>query len=324
MPLQSGLGIRPTFEKVSKQTFYSNGKLLITGEYLVLDGAKALALPTKFGQDLSVSEGKNNHIYWKSFDADGSIWFEDTISFDQIQALRIPDNIDSIKNTLVNILREANKLNPQLTAAGGYEIETRLTFPKYWGLGTSSTLINNIAQWLEIDAFLLLKNSFGGSGYDIACAQSDSPIFYQLVNEIPSVVKVDFEPAFADHLYFVYLNRKQSSKAAIASYYNNRSVDLQDYIERIGRITEKIVAAENIGVFARELEKHESLISDIVQMNTVKDAFFSDFEDGVIKSLGGWGGDFVLAVSVENPTSYFSSRGFTTVIPYREMILTQQ
>jgi mevalonate kinase len=25
-----------------KQTFYSNGKLLITGEYLVLDGAKAL------------------------------------------------------------------------------------------------------------------------------------------------------------------------------------------------------------------------------------------------------------------------------------------
>ena len=32
------------------QTFYSNGKLLITGEYVVLDGAKALALPTKFGQ----------------------------------------------------------------------------------------------------------------------------------------------------------------------------------------------------------------------------------------------------------------------------------
>jgi mevalonate kinase len=28
--------------------FYSNGKLLLTGEYLVLDGAKSLALPTKF------------------------------------------------------------------------------------------------------------------------------------------------------------------------------------------------------------------------------------------------------------------------------------
>ena len=37
-----------------EKTFYSNGKLLITGEYLVLDGAKALALPTKYGQYLTV------------------------------------------------------------------------------------------------------------------------------------------------------------------------------------------------------------------------------------------------------------------------------
>ena len=36
--------------------FYSHGKLLITGEYLVLDGAKALAVPTVFGQDLSVKK----------------------------------------------------------------------------------------------------------------------------------------------------------------------------------------------------------------------------------------------------------------------------
>jgi hypothetical protein len=32
---------------MKKKKFYSNGKLLITGEYLVLDGAKAFALPTK-------------------------------------------------------------------------------------------------------------------------------------------------------------------------------------------------------------------------------------------------------------------------------------
>jgi hypothetical protein len=51
----------------------------------------------------------------------------------------------------------------------GYNITTHLNFPKKWGLGTSSTLINNIAQWLQIDAFTLLNNSFGGSGYDIAC-----------------------------------------------------------------------------------------------------------------------------------------------------------
>ena len=34
--------------------FYSNGKLFILGEYYVLQGAKVFALPTKFGQYLSV------------------------------------------------------------------------------------------------------------------------------------------------------------------------------------------------------------------------------------------------------------------------------
>ena len=37
-------------------TYYSNGKLLITGEYVVLDGATALAIPTKYGQSLCVSK----------------------------------------------------------------------------------------------------------------------------------------------------------------------------------------------------------------------------------------------------------------------------
>ena len=67
------------------QTFYSNGKLLITGEYVVLDSAKALALPTKFGQSLVVKSGENQQIKWASFDSDKSIWFEDIISFEEIK-----------------------------------------------------------------------------------------------------------------------------------------------------------------------------------------------------------------------------------------------
>jgi mevalonate kinase len=307
---------------VAKQTFYSNGKLLLTGEYVVLDGAKALALPTKYGQDLTVEIGENREIHWKSFDSDGSIWFEGVLSFDEIIAEKNPHAIDTVKSTLTEILHEAWLLNPDFISQEGYAIETHLTFPKHWGLGTSSTLINNIAQWLNIDAFQLLKNSFGGSGYDIACAQNDTPIIYQLENEAPNVTKVDFNPAFAENLYFVYLNRKQSSKAAIASYYNNRLIDLQQHIAAIDRITETILKAENVGVFARALEKHESIMSDIVEMKTAKETFFPDFH-GVIKSLGGWGGDFVLVVSKENPAEYFTSRGFNTIVAYRDMILPQ-
>lgn len=303
-----------------KQTFYSNGKLFITGEYVVLDGAKAFALPTKYGQDLTVAHRKNREINWTSFDSDGSVWFEGTIGFDELRTEKNPHEAESVRTTLVGILREACKLNPEMIGGDGYEIETRLTFPKYWGLGTSSTLINNIAQWLKIDAFQLLFNSFGGSGYDIACAQNDSPIIYRLADGKPIVKKVDFDPPFADHLYFVYLNRKQSSKAAIAAYYHNRTDDLQIKIAALNKITEKVLAAQNAGMFARAIENHESILSDIIQMKTVKESFFADF-DGAMKSLGGWGGDFILAVAHDDPTAYFKEKGFEVVIGYRDMIL---
>ena len=217
----------------TKKIFYSNGKLLITAEYLVLDGAKALALPTKFGQNLIIEESKNPEINWKSFDADGSIWFEDSITFSEIRNT-VSAKEESVKTTLLKILHEAFLLNPNfITENKGYEISTELTFPKKWGLGTSSTLINNIAQWLEIDAFELLNNSFGGSGYDIACAQNNTPVSYQLKQGKPKVETIHFNPHFTDTIYFVYLNKKQSSKTAIANYQKNKTTDIEKNIIKI-------------------------------------------------------------------------------------------
>ena len=55
------------------QTFYSHGKLLISAEYAVLDGALALALPTKFGQSLQVESTPNQKIVWKSISNKGEV-----------------------------------------------------------------------------------------------------------------------------------------------------------------------------------------------------------------------------------------------------------
>ena len=142
------------------QTFYSNGKLLLTGEYVVLDGAKALAVPTRFGQNLIVKKGNNQQIKLTSFDVDKSIWFETELTFNDIISVKNFDDAHPIKNTLVKILHQANLQNPNFLASEtGYKIETELTFPRNWGLGTSSTLINNIAQWLQIDAPHLRQQS---------------------------------------------------------------------------------------------------------------------------------------------------------------------
>ena len=303
-----------------RQTFYSNGKLLLTGEYLVLDGAKALALPTKMGQNLQVVTHDKPTISWKSFDADGTIWFEDELELDAIINYKEAAE-SSVKNTLLTILHHAHLLQPSFFFFFlGYQIETALTFPKKWGLGTSSTLINNLAQWLKIDAFELLNNSFGGSGYDIACAQNDTPIFYQLENQKPNVTPLDFQPEFASNLYFVYLNQKQSSKNAIAAYYNKKHEKLKQNIANINKLSDAVATAKNIKSFANALQLHENELSAILELLTVQEALFSDF-DGVVKSLGAWGGDFILAIALEDPTAYFSSKGYSTVIPYKEMIL---
>lgn len=304
-----------------KTTFYSNGKLLITGEYLVLDGAKAFALPTKFGQNLIVENGSNKEIEWQSFDFDQNIWFQNTISFSEIIE-NIPVQIETVKSTLVNILHEAYLLNPDfINKAEGYKVSTQLTFPKNWGLGTSSTLLNNIAQWANINAFTLLKNSFGGSGYDIACAQNNTPIIYRLDQQnLPTVEKINFSPDFTKNIYFVYLNKKQNSKAAINAYYNNKNQNLAHNIIDNDKITEAVLSAKTLKEFAFALEKHEIHLSNILELETIKEIAFPDFS-GVVKSLGAWGGDFVMVVSKENPTEYFTSKGYETILTYDEMIL---
>lgn len=304
-----------------KKEFYSNGKLLITGEYLVLDGAEAFALPTKFGQNLIVEKGNNQKIKWTSFDSDGSIWIDFELSFHDILKKNTAEESESIKNTLIEILHQGYLLNPDfIDNSEGYHITTQLTFPRNWGLGTSSTLINNIAQWLAIDAFVLLNNSFGGSGYDIACAQNNSPILYHLDKGKPIIETVSFKPKFAKNLHFVYLEKKQSSKASIISYYNNKNNELAEEIIANNKITSAVLKAKTLQEFAIALEEHEAEMSNILEMQTIKESLFPDF-NGIIKSLGAWGGDFVLAISDENPVDYFNKKGFRTIIPYKDMIL---
>ena len=58
------------------QKYYANGKLLLTGEYLVLDGALALALPTKLGQSLTVEKTNGDNLIWESLDSKSYAWFQ--------------------------------------------------------------------------------------------------------------------------------------------------------------------------------------------------------------------------------------------------------
>ncbi len=191
--------------------FYSNGKLLLSAEYAVLDGAQAWAVPTKYGQYLRVSKNNTSKLSWKSLDDKGNIWFEGIYAIQNLDGISSSD-IETSK-ALLKILSEVRRLNPDfLVDSNGCEVVTELTFPKNWGLGSSSTLINNIAQWTNVNAYQLLEQTFGGSGYDIACAQYDKPILYHIDKGTPTAQEIDGQLVFSDALFFVYLNRKQNSR----------------------------------------------------------------------------------------------------------------
>ena len=305
---------------------YSNGKLLLTGEYVVLDGAKSLALPTKFGQDLIVEKIKEPKLVWGSFTNTGECWFEAAFDLPKLRLVNATFNSDKdgsaefIAETLQDILQAARKLNPDfLNSENGFIVKTNLTFPQNWGLGSSSTLINNIASWAKVDAFKLLWNSFKGSGYDIACAQNNSPIFYQVENKKPLVEQVEFNLDFKDELFFVHLNQKQDSKEGIAQYRKNNAEILQE-IKDVSAITVEFSKAKSSKDLDKIIIEHERIISSIIKLKPVKNNLFPDYF-GQVKSLGAWGGDFVLVTGNEDTPKYFKQKGFETILPYNKMIL---
>lgn len=301
-----------------KKSFYSNGKLLLSGEYAILDGALGLAIPTSYGQSLHVTPTTSGFLEWTSLDENNDVWFAAKFDLTNLKILSTSD--EAMAKTLVTLLLEANTQNPLLlTDSNGFLIETQLTFPRYWGLGTSSTLINNLAQWARVDAYQLLWNAFGGSGYDIACAQYNSPITYQVKDRVPMIEEIHFDPIFKESLFFVHLNQKQNSKEAIEAY-RNQQFDRATLVREITDITQKMVLARTLADFEILMEEHEVLISNVLNMEPVKQRLFPDYF-GTVKSLGAWGGDFVLVSGDEKSLAYFKTKGYGTVVPYSKMIL---
>lgn len=297
--------------------FYSNGKLFILGEYYVLEGAKVFALPTKFGQSLKAFPVKSAVVSWKSYDADGAVWYNDEIQVEDI--IKNNKEGDKIRKTLIEILYQAHLLNPGVMSKGGFVVETELTFPRNWGLGTSSTLINNIAQWFEIDAFVLLQKAFGGSGYDIACAQNNTPVTYEVKDGSPVVQQVAFDPPFKQNIWFVYLNQKRDSKEAISNF-KKKQKNLTEEVSEVSRMTDELLLIKDLERFIAFFKKYERNLGEVLEMEPVQQQLFSDFE-GLVKSLGGWGGDFVMVAAHKDPSAYFKQKGYSTVIPYEQMIL---
>ncbi len=321
------------------QQFRSNGKFLLTGEYLVLKGATALALPLKLGQSLDVvtSDKDENRIYWNAYKKstdngqqttdivhNPQPWFSVVLDKTDFSVIETDDKEKAER--LSNILSKVKSLNDDVfNDTHDYIFSTLLDFDPQWGLGSSSTLINNISEWANIDPYLLLNSTFKGSGYDIACAKEQSPIFYQIDSQQSTdsrqIRPADFNPEFKDNLYFVYQGHKQNSANEVKAFLNKEN-NFENEIKSISEISEIMPDLKTLRDFCYFIKVHEEIMERCLDQKRIK-KYYSDFE-GEMKSLGAWGGDFFLAATewdIDKVRKYFENKSLNVVIRYKDIVL---
>ena len=133
---------------------------------------------------------------------------------------------------------------------------------------------------------------------------------------------MEFSPPFSDQLYFVYTGKKQKTQEAI-DYYRKTPVEgREELVSQLSSLSREMVVARTLGDFEFFLKAHEKIISQALGLSRVGDDFFPDYW-GEVKSLGAWGGDFVLATSErgeEQTRRYFKTKGFLCCLPYSEIV----
>ena len=298
------------------ESFFSHGKLLLTSEYFVLDGATTLAVPTKSGQNLCVEEKNDGEalVFWEAYHS-GQLWMSAEI--DYLNWKIINTNLPQNTEFIINVLRNIQNLSAYFQDKKSYFIKTNLEFPANFGWGSSSTLMANLAKWAGIDAFELNKISLGGSGYDIAVAMEGTPILYQLKSDSRDIKQVNFNPEFKDELIFVHLNQKQDSREGIKLYKSKPKSN--EIIGEFSDLTEKVLNCKNIDEFSDLMEIHEKKVSEFLGLTKVKQQYFPDCPV-FVKSLGAWGGDFVMTRKFQGYEEFFQGHGFHTFFGWNEII----
>ncbi|MGF1586979.1 MAG: GYDIA family GHMP kinase [Bacteroidales bacterium] len=319
----------------SSGSFRSWGKLLLTGEYLIMKGAEGLALPVKPGQELSWrSTGQGSFLEWVTR-VKGEEWFNAVFRGDAYNIVSSSDRERA--EFLRKILVSAAEISANPPVYG--KAVSSVDFDMEWGLGSSSSLISNVAFMFGVNPFILHFKVSKGSGYDVACARSSSPVLYRLNYKtdiyksaygsphnpecfpIPVYREVDFNPHFKNKLFFAWSGRKQNSATSVERF-NDKSTIKDGDILKISGISREILNTSDTGSFIRLLREHDEIISRILGEEPLSLSRFRGFP-GYVKALGAWGGDFILIVwegDVDELMQLLKQKGIEVVFPYDKLI----
>jgi mevalonate kinase len=254
----------------------------------VLHGAEALAIATEKGQTLRY-EDADCELHWVAKDSEDRVWMDCVASQDP---------------HLSRILNAVEKLKGNLPRRG--RVTTQLEFNRNWGWGSSSSLIDLVAQWTGLDPMELHFETSEGSGFDVACARAGGAIAYQKTGPQSAVWK-NVASAHWPHEHFglVYLGGKQDSQREVAKI---RREPLASELDAISALSRHLASSKDVDAWSQAIDELEDRTASWLGMERVQKRF-----PGVratIKSLGAWGGDFALAVAQDpEDLAYFSLNG---------------
>lgn len=297
---------------MERVAYSASGKLLLFGEYLVLRGSRSLSIPLSVGQKLDIRPGNGPGIRWCCYEF-GKPWLEIYFS----RELEVIRTTNAGQSRLVReLLLRIKELAPALQPAG-HTFRFDLDFSRQYGFGTSATLISLLSQWSGVDPYRLLAGTFGGSGYDIAAATAAGPVLYAIDPGTIGYCRLPEE--VTRHLLFVYTGKKQATAAEVAAFKNKSSSE--EDIKTMNAIVNAAAACREIADWEKLMRESEKLLSSLLNIPPVGEKYFADYPFAV-KSLGAWGGDFIMATCRDVPAAkrYFQQKGKQTVFTYNDLI----
>ena len=96
---------------------------------------------------------------------------------------------------------------------------------------------------------------------------------------------------------------------------------MKEAVASISTLTRAMLDAQTIEDFNKAMKDHEMLMSSVLDYPTVKQLYFSDYKGGELKSLGAWGGDFILATGTAENRAYFAKKGYAVIHEFDSFIL---
>lgn len=277
-------------------SFSSAGKLLLTGEYAVLLGASALVVPINLRQSLNLLENKSEIISWISM-YNNKVFFKSELKTLDLDPFK--PSFSSRERFIISLLKAARSLNPTFLNGNGYSIITNLEANPEWGFGSSAQLTVNIARLSKIAPWHLHKAVSKGSGADVICAEMEHSILFSTEGTTYSANPVDFNPPFLKDLILIYTGHKQDTATGVENFLSKTSIN-NPIIGKIDSLTREATKAMDKKEFIEIIEMHERTLSELLNIDITSNIWFNGFP-GLLKSLGTWGGDYIMAIPYGDP-----------------------